>query len=104
MSLVTTEHTTKAFDIDLQDLKRMVSEMGGRVERQLQGAIDALIQHDCDKGRKVVLEDSALDVLQQEIEVKAITTIATRQPMAVDLREVIGVLRIANDLEQIGDL
>lgn len=104
MPLATTEHTIKAFDVDLQDLKRMVAEMGGRVERQLHSAIDALIQHDCDKGRKVVLADGALDALQQEIETKAIATIATRQPMAVDLREVVGVLRIANDLERIGDL
>ena len=104
MSLIITEHTTKAFDVDLRDLKRMVSEMGGRVERQLHGAIDALVRHDCDKGQRVVLADTTLDALQQEIEMKAVAIIATRQPMAVDLREVIGVLRIANDLERIGDL
>ena len=104
MSLATTEHTTKAFDIDLQDLKRMVAEMGGRVEKQLLGAIDALVRHDNDKGQRVVLADVTLDALQQDIEYKAIATIATRQPMAVDLREVVGVLRIANDLERIGDL
>ena len=104
MSLFTPEHTTRAFDFDLQELKRMIAEMGGRVERQLHGAIDALIQHDCDKGARVVLADTVLDALQQDIEQKAIATIATRQPMAVDLREVIGVLRIANDLERIGDL
>ena len=104
MSLATSEHTTKAFDVDLQELKRMIAEMGGRVERQLQGAINALVRHDCDMGQMVVLADTALDVLQQEIEDRAIATIATRQPMAVDLREVIGVLRIASDLERIGDL
>jgi phosphate transport system protein len=104
MVLATTEHTTKAFDVDLQELKRMIAEMGGRVEWQLHGAINALIQHDCDKGQSVVLADATLDALQQDIEQKAIATIATRQPMAVDLREVIGMLRIANDLERIGDL
>jgi phosphate transport system protein len=104
MSLFSSEHTMRAFDFDLQELKRMIAEMGGRVERQLHGAIDALIQHDCDKGARVVLADTVLDALQQDIEQKAIATIATRQPMAVDLREVIGVLRIANDLERIGDL
>lgn len=70
MSLATSEHTTKAFDVDLQELKRMVAEMGGRVERQLQGAINALVRHDCDMGQMVVLGDTALDVLQQEIEDK----------------------------------
>jgi phosphate transport system protein len=104
MSLAITDHTTKAFDVDLQDLKRMVAEMGGRVERQLCDAIDALVRHDCDKGQRVVLTDTGLDALQQDIEQKAIATIATRQPMAVDLREVMAVLRIANDLERIGDL
>jgi phosphate transport system protein len=104
MSLITTEHTTKAFDVDLQDLKRMIAEMGGRVEQQLHGAIDALVRQDSEKGQKVVLADTTLDALQQEIEQKAVATIATRQPMAVDLREVVGVLRIANDLERIGDL
>jgi phosphate transport system protein len=104
MSLATSEHTTKAFDVDLQELKRMVAEMGGRVEQQLHAAIDALVQHDCDKGRRVVSADLLLDGLQQDIEQKAITTIATRQPMAVDLREVVGILRIASDLERIGDL
>ena len=104
MSLATSEHTTKAFDVDLQDLKRMVAEMGGRVERQLHSAISALVRNDCEMGQRVVLADITLDALQQEIEEKAIATIATRQPMAVDLREAVGVLRIANDLERIGDL
>jgi phosphate transport system protein len=104
MSLATSDHTTKAFDVDLQELKRLIAEMGGRVERQLHSAISALIRRDCEMGQRVVLTDAMLDALQQEIEEKAITTIATRQPMAVDLREVVAVLRIANDLERIGDL
>jgi phosphate transport system protein len=104
MSLLRGEHTTKAFDIDLRELKRMVAEMGGCAERQLYGAVDALVRHDCEKGRKILLADSVLDSLQQEIEKKAIATIATRQPMAVDLREVVGVLRIAHNIERIGDL
>ena len=45
-----------------------------------------------------------IDALQREIEEKAILTIARRQPMAVDLREIVGALRVANDLERIGDL
>jgi phosphate transport system protein len=104
MSLVAAEHTTKAFDVDLQELKCMVAELGGRVERQLHSAIDALIGHDCDKGRLVVASDEALDALQREIERRCIETIATRQPMAIDLREVVSALRITNDLERIGDL
>jgi len=104
MSLATSEHTVTAFDADLRELTRMTAEMGGRVEQQLHSAIGALIRRDCEMGRRVVLADLTLDALQQEIEEKAIATIAMRQPMAGDLREVVGVLRIANDLERIGDL
>ncbi len=104
MSLATSEHTTKAFDFDLRELKCMVAEMGGHVERQLLTAIDALVRNDKDWAEKVVRADATLDALQHDIEEKGIATIAVRQPMAVDLREVVGVLRIANDLERIGDL
>jgi phosphate transport system protein len=52
----------------------------------------------------VVSADPAIDALQQEIEEKAILTIARRQPMAVDLREIVAALRVASDLERIGDL
>ena len=48
--------------------------------------------------------DATIDALQREIEEKAVLTIARRQPMAVDLREIVGALRVANDLERIGDL
>ena len=104
MSLAASEHTTKAFDFDLQELKCMVAEMGGHVEKQLLSAIDSLVNNDKEQGRKVVLGDLMLDTLQHNIEHKAIATIATRQPMAVDLREVVAVLRISSDLERIGDL
>jgi phosphate transport system protein len=53
--------------------------------------------------RTIALDDK-IDYLQREIEEKAILTIARRQPMAVDLREIVGALRVANDLERIGDL
>jgi phosphate transport system protein len=52
----------------------------------------------------VVAADPTIDALQREIEEKAILTIARRQPMAIDLREIVAALRVANDLERIGDL
>jgi phosphate transport system protein len=104
MSTVPVGHTTKAFDADLQELKRMVAEMGGRVEYQLHDANDALTQHNHDRAERVLTADAILDNLQQQVEEKAIATIAMRQPMAGDLREIIATLRIANDLERIGDL
>jgi phosphate transport system protein len=104
MSIGVTEHTTKAFDVDLQELTRMIAEMGGFAEKLVVDSVDALSRRDRAHGQRVVDADALLDAQQREIEQKAIATIATRQPMAVDLREIVGVLRIANDLERIGDL
>jgi phosphate transport system protein len=99
-----TEHTIKAFDADLQELARMIAEMGGLAERQIGDALDALNRHDAELALSVVLADTRIDTLQREIEEKAILTIARRQPMAVDLRDIVGALRVSNDLERIGDL
>jgi phosphate transport system protein len=98
------EHTIKAFDADLQDLTRVVAEMGGLAERQIAKAIEALDRRDPALADKVIAEDAKIDALQREIEEKAVLTIARRQPMAVDLREIVGALRVSNDLERIGDL
>jgi phosphate transport system protein len=98
------EHTSRAFDIDLQDLARLVAEMGGLAEKQIGDSVDALNSHDLGLAQRVIALDDKIDMLQREIEEKAILTIARRQPMAVDLRDIVGALRVANDLERIGDL
>jgi phosphate transport system protein len=98
------EHTIKAFDADLQDLTRVVAEMGGLAERQVVNALEALDKRDLALAQHVITDDDKVDALQREIEEKSILTIARRQPMAVDLREVVGALRLSNDLERIGDL
>jgi phosphate transport system protein len=98
------EHTIRAFDADLQELARMIAEMGGLAERQIGDALDALNRLDTALAQGVVVADARIDALQREIEEKAILTIARRQPMAVDLRDIVGALRVANDLERIGDL
>lgn len=97
------DHTTKAFDADLQDITRKVAEMGGMAERQIADATRALVERDTDLAEQVIATDPAIDAMQHEIEEKAILTIARRQPMAVDLREIIGAMRVCNDLERIGD-
>ncbi|HEX3709254.1 MAG TPA: phosphate signaling complex protein PhoU, partial [Pseudolabrys sp.] len=101
---MTDQHTTKAFDIDLQDLSRMVAEMGGLAEKLVADSADALVKRDTALAQRVTQQDAAIDALQREIEEKSVLTIARRQPMAVDLREIVGALRLANDLERIGDL
>jgi len=98
------EHTAKAFDIDLQEITRLVAEMGGLAEKQIADAVDALVRRDADRAQQVVAADPGVDALQHEIEEKSVLTIARRQPMAVDLREIVGALRVSNDLERIGDL
>ena len=98
------QHTAKAFDVDLQDLGRIVAEMGGLAEKQIADSVSALARRDTTLAQRVTMADAAIDALQREIEEKAVLTIARRQPMAVDLRDVVGALRLANDLERIGDL
>jgi phosphate transport system protein len=98
------EHTIKAFDADLQDLTRVVAEMGGLAERQIGSSIEALDRRDLALAQRIIADDAKIDALQREVEEKAILVIARRQPMAVDLREIVGALRLSNDLERIGDL
>ena len=98
------EHITKAYDVDLEELTSRVAEMGGLVEKQIADALDALAKRDTVLAQRVVTVDTTIDALQREIEDKSILTIARRQPMAVDLREIVSALRVAGDLERMGDL
>ncbi|MGO9769216.1 MAG: phosphate signaling complex protein PhoU [Roseiarcus sp.] len=94
----------KAYDKELDTLERRIAEMGGIAEKMVVDAMDALSQADMTLAHNVVGTDPRLDSLQREIEEQAILTIARRQPMAVDLREIIGAIRVAGDLERVGDL
>lgn len=102
--MMMSDHTVKVFDADLAKLTQRVAEMGGFAQKQVLDAMDALIRHDSVLAQQVVAADPTVDLFQRQIEQKAVETIALRQPMAVDLRSVVAVLRIANDLERIGDL
>jgi phosphate transport system protein len=102
--MISDPHTLKAFDHDLQELSRMIAEMGGMAEKQVAEAVDALVRRDSTLAQRVATADASIDALQRELEEKAVLTIARRQPMAADLREVVGTLRITGDLERIGDL
>jgi phosphate transport system protein len=97
------DHTAKAFDVDLQEITRKVAEMGGLAERQISDASRALVDRDTDLAERVIATDPTIDAMQHDIEEKSILTIARRQPMAIDLREIIGAMRVCNDLERIGD-
>lgn len=97
-------HTVKAYDAELEIIGRKIAEMGGVAEKMLAEAMDALARLDVELARRVVESDPRLDALQREIEEQAVLTIARRQPMAVDLRELVGAIHIAGDLERTGDL
>src|SRR6202034_3394411 len=97
------DHTARAFDSDLQEITRKVAEMGGLAEKQIADAAQALLERDSELAEHVIATDPTIDAMQHDIEEKAILTIARRQPMAVDLREVVGAMRVCNDLERIGD-
>ena len=98
------EHIVRAYDEDLQSLKSMLAQMAGLAEDQLGKAMDALARRDVQLADEVIAEDEKVDALELDIEEKAILTIAKRQPMARDLREIMVAMRISSDVERIGDL
>jgi phosphate transport system protein len=102
--MTVTAHTTKAFDSDLEVLSRMLAEMGQLAERQIAAAITALTTCDKKSAHQLVATDAAIDSIQRMIDKGVIEMIARRQPVADDLRQVLSILRIAHDLERIGDL
>jgi phosphate transport system protein len=98
------DHIVKSYDEDLTALRTMLAEMGGFAEDQLAKAMDSLIKRDQRLADAVIQQDDKLDRLELEIEEHAVRTIAKRQPMALDLREIMVAIRISSDLERIGDL
>ncbi len=99
-----TDHTVKAYDVELQDLARRISEMGGIAESMLASSVKALVRGDNMLADDVIRTDSQLDVMEREVNEKAILMIARRQPMAVDLRVIASTIKMAADIERIGDL
>jgi phosphate transport system protein len=97
-------HIFSAYDDDLKFLSRRISEMGGLAEQMVSDAVRALVNGDTGLAQKVISDDVILDHAERELGDKAIVTIARRQPMASDLREIMGSIRIAADLERVGDL
>jgi len=97
-------HIVKLFDEELKFLKTRIAGMGGHAERMVEQSITALVNLDPGLAAKVVQDDTVLDEGQREIDDRAVVIIAKRQPMADDLREIIGAIRISADLERVGDL
>ncbi len=98
------EHTVKAYDAELDLIGSKIAEMGGIAEKMLIEAMDALSKLDVELARRVLNSDTRLDALQREVEELVVRTIVRRQPMAVDLRNLMASIHIAGDLERTGDL
>lgn len=98
------DHIVTSFEQELKLLAHKIAEMGGLAEKQVADSVACLLKRDISLAEAVIGLDSRLDVMQRTIEELAILTIAKRQPLAVDLREIIATIRISNDLERIGDL
>ena len=96
-------HTIVAYDAELKELDGLIGDMAGGAQSALEDATKALFAGDVRLAQQVIAGDASIDLLQHNIEEKAISTIATRQPVAIDLRQIVSAIRIANDLERIGD-
>lgn len=98
------KHTVRAYEEELRLLDSKIAQMGGLAEHLLANAIEALDKRDPVLAEAIIHEDQALDKLEREIEELGVTMIARRQPMAVDLRQIVTAIRVAGDLERVGDL
>lgn len=96
-------HIVSAYDKDLRELDRLISEMGGLVESQLAAALDALVRLDPEAAEKVIARDKVVDDYEHQIDTYATEMLALRQPMAQDLRIVLVALKLSANLERMGD-
>lgn len=97
------DHTYRQFDTDIDAMRSAVSTMGGLVERQIVRAIDAVRHGDLRLLTQVLEDERVVNQLHVESDLRCNRMIALRQPIAVDLREIIAVIHTINDLERIGD-
>ena len=98
------EHIVKSYDEELKHLNTLISRMGGLVETQLDGAIQAVLRRDPESAESIVKGDAQIDAIEQEVGSLVVRLLALRQPMASDLRVVLTAWRIAGELERVGDL
>ena len=102
--MVETEHTVQSYDAELGRLTDLVLRMGGLVENRIAAATRAMTTRDSEAGQRVIDGDVEIDALEREVERLATRLLALRQPMANDLRGILGALRVSGDLERMGDL
>lgn len=99
-----TAHTSKEFDQELRTLREKLATMGERAARQIALAMKAMMDKDDDLAREVIRNDVQIDKDESDVDELALQILATRQPVASDLRFITMALKLVVDLERIGDL
>jgi len=97
------EHIVRAFGQELEQLSNIIIQMGGVAEAQVEAAVQTVVRRDVTKAAQVIQADNQLDQLQQDIDNETLRLLALRQPMASDLREILAAVKIASNIERIGD-
>ena len=97
------KHIVRAYDQELSALTHQIAAMGAAAEQQVANALTALVERDFDMAAKVIQGDDAVDQLEEQVDQAVVKLLATRQPMAVDLRVIAMALKISNDLERMSD-
>jgi len=98
-----TDHISRRFNQDIEDLRNTVLTMGGLVETQLSRAIAAIVSGDSELGLKVAKDDYKVNNLEVDIDEECSRILATRAPAAGDLRLIVAIIKTITDLERIGD-
>ena len=97
-------HISERFNNELEDIRNKVLVMGGLVEQQIELAIEAFIMSDVELAELVIKQDNQVDKLETAIDMECTQSLALRQPTAFDLRMLLTVIKVINELEIIGDL
>jgi len=97
------QHTSKSYNEELEDIRNLLLNMGGMVEKQLQKAMQSLLAQNLKMAKKVIKKDLGINAMEVKIDEECTQIIAKRQPAASDLRLIIAVIKSITDLERIGD-
>ena len=97
------DHISRRFNKDIEELRNNVLSMGGLVETQLSRAIAAMVSGDSELGLKVARDDYKVNKLEVAIDEECSRILATRAPAAGDLRLIVAIIKTITDLERIGD-
>ena len=94
---------TKHFQRELEKIKKKILSLGAMVEERVRMAINAIEEFDGEIAKKIIFSDHEIDEMEVEVEEECLKIMALHQPVAVDLRFLVAVIKINNDLERIGD-